>query len=87
MKSGFRQCTLQRIIPAGEPHHPATLQQVAWIPSRFAVVGKLLRIGGVEGWEVLGVGETELPQPPHAEGLIRGHEKRTGDAMSKLPKP
>lgn len=43
----YAQCRLQR----------GNVQQVAWIPSVFAKRGKYLRIKGVDGWRVIGVGK------------------------------
>lgn len=42
----YTQCRLQR----------GTTQQVAWIPSEFAVRGKYIRIKSVDGWRVTSVG-------------------------------
>lgn len=61
-----------------------------WIPERFAVAGKVLRLSDGEtwedGWVVRAVGpyrmaEEELPDP-HRD--IKRHRRATGDAQPKL---
>ena len=39
-----------------------TLCQTAWIPSKFAVVGKYLRIKDDDGWKVEEVSTVEMPE-------------------------
>lgn len=46
MKETYSQCRLQR----------GATEQVAWIPSEFAVRGKYVRIKDVDGWRVVSVG-------------------------------
>ena len=67
--STYKQCHLVKRVSPTE-----TLEQTSWIPSRFAVVGKVLRLrdegeGGqvwTDGWVVTNVGH-ELPD----EAVIR----------------
>lgn len=42
MKNDYRQCTLIK----------KNLKQVAYIPAKYAIVGKYLRIGDDNGWKV-----------------------------------
>lgn len=44
----YTQCRLRR----------GKVEQLAWIPSQFAVKNKSLRIKGEDGWRVIGVGAT-----------------------------
>ena len=37
------------------------VHDTCWIPTKFARVGKWLRINDEDGWLVLGVGDTHLP--------------------------
>jgi hypothetical protein len=45
------QCTLRR----------GNIRDVCWLPSKFAVEGKYLRIKEENGWQVTGVGDLRLP--------------------------
>jgi hypothetical protein len=80
----YRQCQLTRKQGRVE------WRQVSWIPERFAVAGKTLRLREDEawqdGWVVQSVGpyrmsESELPDP-HRD--IKKHRKATGDALPKV---
>lgn len=45
MEQLYTQCKLRRIHT----------EQIAWIPSELAIVGKLLKIRNVHGWKVIEV--------------------------------
>lgn len=45
MSESFRQCEL----------HKGSLVRVAWIPSKFAKVGKIVRLHDDDGWRVVKV--------------------------------
>jgi len=47
----MRQCRLQR----------GGMIQTAWIPEKFAGVGKFVKICGEDGWGVIYVGERRTP--------------------------
>jgi len=53
-KTYFRQCTLQK------PLSDATTTRVAWIPEKFAVQGKYVKLKEQDrwedGWQVISVG-------------------------------
>lgn len=36
------------------------LRDTCWIPSKFAVLGKIIRIKEEDGWEVIGVGNMKM---------------------------
>ena len=38
-----------------------TIHDTCWIPSKFAVQGKFLRIGDENGWQVTSVGDLKMP--------------------------
>lgn len=44
-------------------------QQVAWIPTEFAIKGKTLEIKGERGWRVISIGSTV------DESYVREHER------------
>jgi hypothetical protein len=55
-KNYYRQCSLSKPTVRGQK------TQVSWLPERFAVIGKVLKLKDGEnwdnGWEVTGVGDT-----------------------------
>ncbi len=68
----YRQCTLTRT------KHGVQLQQIAWIPAKFAVVGKFLRLRDEDGWQVISVGgEIE-------ESYILAHKDDHRNAFASL---
>jgi hypothetical protein len=75
MKTTYKQCLLIK----------DRQYQVAFIPSKFAVVGKILKIEGDDGWEVFTVGQT-VENPPDTNKSIREHRKHTGDSLPKEKK-
>lgn len=68
----YTQCRLRR----------EAVEQTAFIPTKFAELGAVLKIRGVNGWQVLLVGGT-VDDPPNVRKQIKGHRKNTGDAMPK----
>jgi hypothetical protein len=46
----YRQCSMKR----------ENSTQVAWIPTKYAKIGMILEIEGIEGWEVISAGQTVL---------------------------
>jgi hypothetical protein len=79
----YRQCLLRK------PEGVATLEQVCWLPVRFAVVGKTLRLkedGWQGGWRVSEAWPTLRHEDylPDSHNDIKQHRRRTGDAMTKV---
>ncbi len=76
----YRQCNLKK----------NNSYQTSWLPEKFAVVGKVVKLRNDEtdewdnGWVVTAAGENRLPEAPHAEGMIRSHRKATGDSLPKV---
>ena len=65
----YRQCTLTM----------KTVEQVAWIPEEFAIIGKILKINDQDGWRVKVVGlhrQSEDYVQDHERDFL-GHRKRT----------
>ena len=75
----YRQCVLQK----------QNLEQVSFIPSKFAVVGKVIKIKDSndnwdDGWVVMYAGqEVDEKSVPDSHDAIKAHRKKTGDAMAK----
>ena len=76
----YRQCRLSKPCPGGE------CVQVGWIPERFAVVGKSIRLWANEawdeGWVVTTAGGHRLAAAdvPDFHELSKAHLRATGDA-------
>ena len=77
----YRQCFLRKVLSYG------TCDQVLWLPDKFAVAGKLLRLrddAGAwdDGWRVLSVGDNRRDDAhvPDVHEDIKGHLRNTGDA-------
>ena len=77
----YRQCRLVKQTQTGE------LQQVSWIPDRFAVVGKVLKLRADDktwdnGWVVQSAGHNRLSvdQVPDFHEMSKAHLRATGDA-------
>lgn len=68
MKTTYTQCRLRR----------GNTEQVAWIPSQFAVTGKSLTIRGRDGWQVIGAG-ARLDA-----SFVERHERDYRDAFPSL---
>ena len=79
----FKQCSMQKPTEGGYK------ETVSWIPEKFAVLNKALKLKDfgewVNGWVVKTVGDDKIPQNqlPDINKLIRGHKKRTGDSLPK----
>lgn len=80
----YKQCLLHKRDGDG------VLVDHSWIPAKFAVVGKVLKLklGGVwvDGWVVVEVWplvrtEEYLPDP-HRE--IKSHRRNTGDSLPRV---
>lgn len=82
-KTFYRQC---RMVKEG------CLFQVSWLPEKFAVVGKVLKLRNDDtgewdnGWVVTCAGKNRVDEPPYADAMIRGHRKNTGDSLPKEKK-
>ena len=80
MKSAiYRQCEVRR--------GPAI--RLAWIPSTYAVIGRVLRLRDVgvwtDGWVVTEVyPDTERIIPPSPQKDIRRHRRATDDSVPRL---
>lgn len=78
----YRQCDLRKKTATGE------IRQVSYIPSEFAVVGKILKLRSPDdgewtnGWKVCSAGELNS-DPPDYHKAIKGHRSNTGDSMKK----
>jgi hypothetical protein len=80
-KTSYRQCTLRRVIPTGH------VTQVSYIPEKFAVVGRILKLKNdddtwTDGWKVIAAGALNA-DPPDAHAAIKGHRQNTGDSAPK----
>lgn len=64
----YRQCEMQR----------RSHVQVAWIPAKFAAVGKFVRLRDSDGWQVTRVGATA------SDGYVREHERDHRTAFASL---
>lgn len=78
----YTQCRLKKKTSDG------TLEQMSFIPDKFAVMGKVLKLkeGQIwdDGWVVESVGKTiseEYLPNPHID--IKRHRKNTGDSLPK----
>jgi hypothetical protein len=60
----YRQCHLRR----------ATTSTTAWLPSEYAVVGKVLRLKGEDGWVVESVSDVSVD---HETAMDRSREWRS----------
>ena len=68
----YTQCRLER----------ENTFQTAYIPSKFARSGQILRIKGENGWRVAFVGAT-VDAPPNVRKMIKAHRDNTGDSEKK----
>jgi hypothetical protein len=81
----YRQCRLVKKTTRGER------QKTSWLPEKFAVLGKALRLRQGEewedGWVVTMVSESRLEDEelPGSHREIKNHRKATGDS-SRRPK-
>jgi hypothetical protein len=82
----FNQCTLEKRSGF------STLKTVSWIPSKFAEIGKTIKLkddngNWVDGWNVIGLG-TELEEDflPDYHSEIKAHRRATGDSLKKACK-
>ena len=80
----YRQCQLVRPCDGGE------MRLMSWIPEKFAVAGKCVRLrdGGAwqDGWVVRYVGRYRVADEdlPDAHDDVKRHRRRTGDALPRL---
>lgn len=72
----YRQCTLEKTGKnkkvTGQPWKQT---QVSWIPEKYAIVGKCLRLEGDNGWVVISVSDTRLSKD-EVEKRSRDHLKQ-----------
>lgn len=80
-KSFYRQCRLTKTVGV------ATCVMVSWIPDRFAMVNKVLRLRDEDkvwddGWvvRVVGSGRRHEDDLPDFHELSKAHLRATGDA-------
>jgi hypothetical protein len=76
MSQKYKQCQLAKgSLEAGN-----MIQQIAWIPSQFAVMNAVLKIAGDDGWVVVWAGRDEVDDShiaPYSYGQIKKRiEKR-----------
>lgn len=85
MKTQYKQCVLAK----KGPKLSQTTYQTSWIPIKFAVQGKTIKIHENEvwedGWIVTDVGSEILTEDevPDSHKAIKAHRKRTGDSLPK----
>ena len=80
----YKQTTLEK--KEGE----STITQVSWIPEKFAILNKTLKLKNdddvwIDGWNVQSVGESRISEKnlPDYRKMIRGHRMSTGDSLRK----
>lgn len=82
-KTRYKQCKLVKTEKAEGRSHV----RVSWIPEKFAVVGKVLKLKEndvwIDGFVVEFAGEDAIDEPPDMNKAIRGHRKATGDSLPK----
>lgn len=79
----YRQCTLKRPV-----NEHSSAQLVSYIPERYAVLGKTLKLKNdsgewEDGWVVIAAGRL-TDSPPDGHDSIKQHRKNTGDSISKV---
>lgn len=82
----YRQCLLRKRID-----DVTTQTQVTWLPNRYAVQGRILKLRNpdgiwVDGWVVKVAGADSVPESrlPDAHAAIRSHRSRTGDSQPRI---
>ena len=79
----YRQCVLEKV------DGKATLKTVSYIPEKFAIVGKTLKLKSdddvwEDGWVVMAAGDkTSEDLVPDTHKAIKVHRKATGDSSKK----
>lgn len=78
----YRQCELRKSMGDGQ-----TVSQVSYIPTKFAVVGRTLKLRNEskswdDGWVVISVGLIENA-PTDARAKIKSHRRATGDSLRR----
>lgn len=82
----YIQCVLKK------SEFDKVLYQTSWIPAKFAILGKFLKLkennSWDNGWEIISLGsikkEKELPD---SYIDIKQHRKKTGDSLPKKKNP
>jgi hypothetical protein len=69
MPETYTQCRLRR----------GAVEQVAWIPSSFAVHGKYVRIRDVDGWRVTSVGAEQSAEYRREHERDFRHQREASD--------
>jgi hypothetical protein len=77
----YSQCTVERKTESGKS------TMVTWLPAKFAIKGKVLKLKGngdvwTDGWVVTKVGELAT-KPPNWTKLVRQHRRNTGDSLPR----
>lgn len=72
----YTQCILQK----------GSVQQTSFIPSKFARIGKCIKLKNEDGWDngwiVAEIGQTISEKDvPNSHKAIKDHRKRTGDSF------
>jgi hypothetical protein len=77
MTNDYRQCKLVN----------GDTNQTCWIPSKFAQIGRILKLKTngqwIGGWLVKDIYPYTIDKPIYSEKMIRSHTKRTGDSLPK----
>lgn len=80
----YSQCTLEKPTTSG------TLRRVSYIPSKFAVLNKIIKVKEDDdtwndGWTVTSVGnKVSEDLLPDSHAMIKSHRNATGDSMKKV---
>ena len=82
-KEEYTQCTMERTTENG-----GILRIVSFIPSQYAVLGKVLKLKDhagefLDGFKVVTVHSASTESPPDYRKAIRRHRDATGDSLPK----
>lgn len=88
----YNQCTLEKeVVAQTQQTDPSrlTLKQVSWIPTKYASLGRIVKLKNdqgewEDGWTITSVGE-KTPENviPDIHAGIKAHRKSTGDSLKK----
>lgn len=79
----YQQCKLVKHLADSK------IYTVSYIPEKFAVVGKTVKLQRngkwIDGWVIESVGDV-VDKLPDVQKIIRSHKKATGDSLPKEKK-
>ena len=76
----YTQCTLTKRVTDSDNEGGATVTQVAWIPTQYAILNKPIRLRSSKddpwgnGWVVTEVGGTRMGSPDYRKSILN-HRK------------